>query len=93
MSSTIAKIRSARWKEAAAADLIEAQLAYDQGNLAAAATSFDAALKKDPNDKVALFWKAHLDSLTGATPEAAKAFEAILKERPTKEEDRFRGSR
>ena len=62
VTSTIAKIRS-RWKEAASADLLEAQLAIEQKNLVAAAAAFDAALKKDPNDKVALFWKAQLDSL------------------------------
>ena len=82
----IAKIRS-RWKEAAAGDLLEAQLALDQGNPAAASAAFDAALKKDPNNKMVLFWKAQLDSRIGAAPEAARTLEEIVKERPTKELD------
>jgi predicted Zn-dependent protease len=86
VSSTIARIRS-RWKEAAAADLLEAQLALDQENLTAASASFDAALKKDPNNKMVLFWKAQLDSQMGAAPEAARTLESIVKERPIKELD------
>ena len=86
MAATIAKIRS-RWKEAAAGDLLEAQLALDQGNPAAASAAFDAALKKDPNNKMVLFWKAQLDSRIGAAPEAARTLEEIVKERPTKELD------
>jgi predicted Zn-dependent protease len=86
VAATIAKIRG-RWKEAAAADLLEAQLALEQGNISAASESFDAALQKDPNNKMVLFWKAQLDSRTGATPAATRAFEAIVKERPTKELD------
>ena len=86
VAATIAKIRS-RWKEAAAGDLLEAQLALDQGNPAAASAAFDAALKKDPNNKMVLFWKAQLDSRIGAAPEAARTLEEIVKERPTKELD------
>ena len=82
----IAKIR-ARWKEAAVADLLDAQLALDQGNPSAALAHFDEALKKDPNNKVVQFWKAQLDSRNGSTEEAAKAFEAIASEKPTKELD------
>ncbi len=86
VATTIAKIRS-RWKEAAAGDLLEAQLARDQGNPSAASAAFDAALKKDPNNKMVLFLKAQLDSRIGAAPEAARALEEIVKERPTKELD------
>ena len=86
VATTIAKIRS-RWKEAAAGDLLEAQLALDQKNLAAAAAFFDAALKKDPNNKLVQFWKAQLDSRTGSASEAARTFEAIARERPVKEVD------
>ena len=86
VAATIAKIRS-RWKEAAAGDLLEAQLALDQGNPAAASAAFDAALKKDPNNKMVLFWKAQLDSRIGSAPEAARTLEEIVKERPTKELD------
>ena len=67
MAATIAKIRS-RWKEAAAGDLLDAQLALDQGNPAAASAAFDAALKKDPNNKIVQFWKAQLDSRTAPRP-------------------------
>jgi hypothetical protein len=68
------------WKEAAAADL-------HQGDLAAASASFDAALKKDRNNQMGRFLKAQLDSRTGAAPEAARALEEIVKERPTKQLD------
>jgi predicted Zn-dependent protease len=84
VATTVAKIRN-RWKESAAADLLEAQLALDQGNLAAAAASFDAALQKDPSNKMVLYWKAQLDSRTGAAPEAARTLETIVQGRPTKE--------
>ncbi len=84
MALTIAKIRS-RWKEAAVADLLDAQLAIEQGNLSAATDHFDEALKKDPNNKLVLFWKAQLDSRNGATTEAAKAYEEIAREKPVKE--------
>ncbi len=84
VSATIAKIR-ARWKEAAAADLLEAQLALDQGNLAAASASFDAALKKDPANKIVQFWKAQLDTRLGAPGEAAKAFETLSVEGSSKQ--------
>jgi predicted Zn-dependent protease len=86
VAATIAKIRS-RWKEAAAADLLEAQLSLDQGNVSAASALFDAALKKDPNNKMVLFWKAQLDSRTGDAPEATRSLEEILKGRPTKQLD------
>ena len=86
VATTIAKIRK-RWSEAAAADLLEAQVALDQGDISAAVTHFDAALKKDPNNKLVQFWKAQLDSRNGSSTEAARAFEAITKDRPTKEID------
>lgn len=83
---TIAKIRD-RWSEAAAADLLDAQLAFARGNPQASASHLDAALKKDPNNKVALFWKAQLDDLTGSGVEAQRIFEAIVRDRPVKELD------
>ena len=64
VAATIAKIR-ARWKEAAAADLLDAQLALEQGNLSDAVGHFDAALKKDPGNKLVQFWKAQIDSRLG----------------------------
>jgi len=83
---TIAKIRS-RWKEAAAADLLDAQLSLEQGNLADASAHFDAALKKDPGNKLVQFWKAQIDSRLGAPAEAAKAFESLANDGSSKQLD------
>ena len=41
----------------------------------------------DPDNKIVQFWKAQLDSRTGSVPEAAKALEELVKNRPTKEVD------
>jgi cellulose synthase operon protein C len=84
--AAIAKIR-ARWKEAATADVLEAQLALKRGRAADAIEHFDAALKKDPNNKIVQFWKAQLDSRTGSVSEAAKTLEAIVRDKPVKELD------
>jgi cellulose synthase operon protein C len=83
---TIAKIRG-RWKEAAAADQLEAQLALAQGDMKAAAAHYEDALKKDPANKVVLLAKAELDLQIGATAEGARALEAIARDRPVKEID------
>lgn len=86
VSGSIAKIRS-RWKEAASADLLDAQLAMEQGRQGDASAFFDAALKKDPGNKLVQFWKAQVDSRVGSPNEAAKAFEAIAKDGSTKQLD------
>jgi tetratricopeptide (TPR) repeat protein len=86
VANTIAKIRS-RWKEAAIADLLDAQLALDQQDLSAALGHLEAAHKKDPSDKQIQYWKARLDSRNGATTAAAEALEAIVERKPTKEID------
>ena len=66
-TAVVAKIR-ARWKEAAAADVLEAQIALKRGKIPAAVEHFNAALKKDPDNKIVRFWKVF--SLTGwTTPE------------------------
>ncbi len=83
---TIAQIR-ARWKEAAAADLLDAQLALAKQDPKAAAAFLKAALDKDPNNKVALFWKALLDERTGSQARASQALETIVKDKPVKEID------
>jgi tetratricopeptide (TPR) repeat protein len=83
-STTVETIR-ARWPEASAADLLDAQLAIARRDLPGASRSLDAALKKDPSNKVALFWKAKLDSQGGSPARAAEAFQAILRDRPIKE--------
>ena len=82
--ATIAKVR-ARWKEAAAADLLDAQLALEQGNTTEAIGHFDAALKKDPGNKAVQFWRAQIESQNGSSTEAARAFEAIASQNSSKE--------
>jgi predicted Zn-dependent protease len=86
VAATIAKIRG-RWKEAAAADLLDAQLALAQRDARAALRHLDEALRKDPSNKLALFWKAQLGDKTGASAESARIYEAIARERPVKELD------
>ncbi|SIO65453.1 Tetratricopeptide repeat-containing protein [Singulisphaera sp. GP187] len=86
VAATIAKIRS-RWKEAAIGDLLDAQLSLDENDLTGAVTHFEAALKKDPGNKLVQFWKAQLDSRTGATEEARESLEEIARAKPTKEVD------
>ena len=85
-AKTIAKIRS-RWKEAAAADLLDAQLCLAIDNPQGALAHLNTALKKDPNNKVAVLWKALLDEKTGAQAKASQALESILQDRPVKEID------
>ena len=48
---------------------------------------FDTALKKDPDNKIIQFWKAQLDGRRGAVTEAARALEAIVRNKPVKEVD------
>lgn len=86
VAATIAKIRG-RWKEAAIADLLDAQVSLDQNDLSGAVAHFDAALKKDPTNKLVQFWKAQLDSRNGSTEDARESFEQIARARPTKEVD------
>ena len=83
VTATIAKIRG-RWKDVATGDLLDAQLALAKNDLAAASSFFDAALKKDPNNKIVQFWKAQLDGRTD--PEAAsKVFQALAQSDSVKE--------
>ncbi len=85
VSNSIAKVR-ARWKDAATGDLLDAQLALAKNDLPAASSYFDAALKKDPNNKIVQFWKAQLDGR--ADPEgAAKVFESLAQGDSVKEVD------
>jgi len=85
-AAVIARIRS-RWREAATSDVLEAQLALKRGNASEAVGHFDAALKKDPDNKIVQFWKAQLDSRNGAVGEATKSLEAIVRNKPVKEVD------
>ena len=84
--NVIAKIRS-RWKEAATADVLDAQLALKRGRPAEAIEHFDAALRKDPENKIVQYWKAQLDGQNGAVAEATRSLEAIVKNKPIKEVD------
>jgi len=86
VAGTIAKVR-ARWKDAAAADLLDAQLALERGDDAGAVVHFGAALRKDPGNKVVQFLKAQLETRTGASGDAARAFEALAKDGSTKQLD------
>ncbi|MDG3002996.1 tetratricopeptide repeat protein [Paludisphaera mucosa] len=83
-AAVIAKIRS-RWKEGAAGDILEGQLALKRNEVPAAIAHFDEALKKDPENKIVAFWKAQLDGRSGAYAEATKALEDIVRDRPSKE--------
>jgi len=84
-AGTIARVRR-RWKDASTADLLDAQLALAKNDVAAASVHFDAALKKDPSNKVVQFYKAQLDGR--ADPEgAAKVFESLAHENSIKEID------
>jgi predicted Zn-dependent protease len=85
-AAVIAKIRS-RWKEAATSDVLEAQLALKRGHPGEAIEYFDAALKKDPNNKIVQYWKAQLDGQNEAVAEATKSLEAIVRDKPVKELD------
>jgi tetratricopeptide (TPR) repeat protein len=85
-AAVVAKIR-ARWKEAAAADVLDAQIALKRGKFTEAAEHFEAALKKDPDNKIVQFWKAQLDGRTGMVAEAARTLEAIVRNKPVKEVD------
>ncbi len=80
---SIAKIRD-RWKDAATSDLLDAQLALARNDRKATAVHFDAALKKDPNNKIVQFWKAQLEGRSD--PEgASKIFEALARGDSVKE--------
>lgn len=83
-AAVVAKVRG-RWQEGAVGDILEGQLALKKKDVPAAVAAFDAALKKDPENKIVAFWKAQLDGRTGSVAEASKALEDIVRERPTKE--------
>ena len=84
--TTIAKIRN-RWKESSAGDLLDAQLALARNHPREAVKFLEDALKKDPSNKLALFWKAQLEEKVGAVADAAKIYEQLASERPVKEID------
>jgi tetratricopeptide (TPR) repeat protein len=83
-AEVITRIR-ARWKEAAVADLLDAQLALLRKDDRAALDALDKALEKDPKNKVALFWKAQLGDRLGARNDSARIYEQLVREAPVKE--------
>ncbi len=85
-SAVVATIR-ARWKDSASVDVLEGQVALRQGKTADAIAHFNAALKKDPNNKIVQYWKARIDGRNGSVREAARALERIVRDRPVKEVD------
>ncbi len=68
-------------------DILDAQIAVKRGKNGEALEHFNAALKKDPDNKIVQFWKAQLDGRTGAVAEAARALEEIVRDKPVKEVD------
>ncbi len=67
--------------------MLEAQLALKRGHPAEAIEHFDAALRKDPENKIVQYWKAQLDGQNGAVAEATRSLEAIVRNKPIKEVD------
>ena len=67
--------------------MLEAQLALKRGHPDEAIEHFDAALRKDPGNKIVQYWKAQLDGQTGDVEEATRSLEAIVKNKPIKEVD------
>jgi tetratricopeptide (TPR) repeat protein len=84
MARTVARVR-ARWKEAAAADLLDAQLCMARGDLHGASRRLDAALKKDPGEKVVRYYKGRLAEQAGALADAARVFEDLERSDTLKE--------
>ena len=85
-SAAIAKVR-ARWPEASSADLLDAQLAFARGDVRGAGKALDAALEKDPSNKVAAFWKAQVEGIVGSPEQARAVFERLAGEASFKELD------
>ncbi len=82
----IAKLR-AQWPDAASADMLSAQLALAQNNMPGALAGFQAAVKKDPNNKVAQFWLAQIQARLGATASASQTLQKLVNEAPMKQID------
>ena len=83
-AKTIAAIR-ARWKETAAADVLDARLALAHGDDVAAARDFEAAARKDPGDMLIRFHKAKLVERSGATAQAARVYKELEESDATKQ--------
>jgi tetratricopeptide (TPR) repeat protein len=89
VAATIAKIRG-RWAETAVADLLDAELALRRDDSRGALARLEAALKKDPSNKLALFWKAQIEDARGGGAGGAgtaAVYEALAREGTSKEID------
>ena len=82
----ITKLR-AQWPDAASADMLTAQLSLAQNNMPGALAGFQAAVKKDPNNKVAQFWLAQIEARLGAVASASQTLQKLVNESPTKQID------
>ena len=83
-AAVVDKIR-ARWKDSATVNILDAQLALRRGKIDEAIEHFNAALRKDPGNKIVQYWKAKLDSSAGSVVEATRALEGIVRDKPVKE--------
>ena len=85
-TATIAKIHS-RWKEAATGDVLEGQLALKRSNIPLALQHFNEALEERPREQDCPVLEGPARQPDGPVAEASKAFEDLVKDRPTKEVD------
>jgi predicted Zn-dependent protease len=76
-----------RWNGAAAVDLLEAQIKLARGDVRSAERLLSEALDKDPNNKIALFWKARLAEETGKSDDAAQIYHQLTRNPSIKEVD------
>lgn len=79
----ISKLRT-QWPDSPAADLVNAQLLLSQKNFPGALASYQAALKKDPNNKLAQFLSAQVEARIGGIDAAEKTFSKLAAEAPTR---------
>ncbi len=86
VAATVSKIRG-RWPETAIADLLDAELALRRDNSRSALDLLDAALKKDPSNKLVLFWKAQIQDARGNSNATAEVYEALARENTSKQLD------
>lgn len=86
VAATVSKIRG-RWPESAIADLLDAELSLRREDTKGALGLLDAALKKDPSNKLALFWKAQIEDARGNSSATAGVYEALARENTSKQID------
>ena len=77
----IAKIR-AQWPDSPSADLLTAQMLLSQNNYPSALAGYQAALKKDPGNKLAQFLSAQVEARLGGVEAAGKTLDRLAAEAP-----------